>query len=117
MGLTLASRPGTDDFDARRRILAGFDEEVLAHADVLALLDSGDVVHAVFLDGQMGGEPVPCPGLERDLRVVAQHEDALVERTVGLDGDFGIGAFDGAQIAAGIFHRLPSCRTRPGNDR
>ena len=95
---------GTNDFDAGRRIFAGFDKEILAHADVLALFDGRDVIHAVLLDREMGGKPVPRPGLECNLRVVAQHQDALVEWTIGLDRDLGIGTFHRAHISAGIFH-------------
>jgi len=69
-----------------------------------------------FLDREMGGKPVPRPGLERNLRVVAQHQDALVEWTIGVDRDLGIGTFHRAHISAGIFPLRPSGRTRPGND-
>ena len=45
---------GTVDLHRWRRILARLDEEVLAQADVLAVIDSGDVIQAVFVDSDAG---------------------------------------------------------------
>jgi hypothetical protein len=42
--------------------LARFDEEVFRHAHVFLVLDRGDVIHAVFIDGHASGEPVPFAG-------------------------------------------------------
>ena len=111
-GIHLSVPAGAIDLDAGRRILAGFDEEILAHADVFALLDGRDVIHAILLDGQMARQPIPCSGLKRNLRVVAQHQDALGQRTVRQNRDLGVGAFHSAQIAArifdGVLHSRPS---------
>ncbi len=50
--LRVASRPV--DLHRRRRVLAGFDKEVLAEAHVLAAVDGGDVIQAVFVQRDAG---------------------------------------------------------------
>ena len=77
----VAARPV--DLNRWRRILARLDEEVLAEADVLAAIDSGDVIQAVFVESHAGVDPVPFPSFQFDLAIVTQHEKALIQRTVG----------------------------------
>ena len=53
--------------------------------------------------GTLRGERAVAARFERDMRAVVDLDQAVGERTVGGDGEFGDGACDGAQIAAGIF--------------
>ena len=99
---------GTVYLHRRRGILARFDEKVFAQPDVLAAIDGRDVIEPVFIERDVARDPVPCSLLavrrfQLDLLVVTQHQDAFVQRPIGENGNFGVGAFDGAQIAAGIF--------------
>ena len=58
---------------------------------------------------------VPSPlRFERDVRAVVHFDQAVAERTVGGDGEFGDGARDRAQVAAGIFHDV--LRAQPARE-
>ena len=106
IGIDFRVAAGPVDLHRRRRILARFDEEVFAQPDVLAAVDGGDVIQAVFVQRDARRGPVPVARFQLDLPVVTQHQHAFVQWTIGENGNFGLGALHGAQIAAGIFHRV-----------
>ena len=56
IGLTLKSRAGPRDAYLRRLFLLRFDEVVVTQADVLALFDRRDMIHAVVLDRAHGAD-------------------------------------------------------------
>jgi hypothetical protein len=103
MGFTRASRCGPGDAHGGRLVLLGFDEIIRAEAHVLALVDGGDVIHAVLADGHAGDAQAVFARAQRHLGSIVEEQRAVRQRPVRLDGHVGIGAFDGAQIAAGIF--------------
>ena len=55
--------------------------------------------------------------MQRNLPVIVEDEDAIAQRMVHGDFQIGIGAFDGAKIAAGILHRWQERRSRQESGR
>ena len=98
---------GPVDGDLRRIGLAGFDEEIAGKAHGLALVEGGDVVCAVlfhvdraFVEIAFSGAP---GGRELNLLVSASLSSTRMPSRSGrsiVDFEVGVGAFDGAKIAA-----------------
>ena len=94
----IAAGPG--DLHFRRIGLARLDEEIVGEAHGLALIDGGDVVHSVLIHVDGALVEIAFAAREANLLVVVEHEHAVAQRAVHQDFEIGIGAFDGAQIAA-----------------
>src|SRR6266851_6899300 len=99
---------GTHHGDLRRGGLAGLDEKILAHANGLALLNTSDVVDAVSIHLDGGAIDIVLSARELDLLSLvflseAELDLAAVKRAIRRDLELGLGARDGAQIAAALF--------------
>src|SRR6476646_6757318 len=91
---------GTHQRNLRRIGFAGFDEKILADANRLALLNSGDVINAVAIHLDGAAIDVILSACKLDLLSVVELDLAALQRPVRRDLEFGLGAGDGAQIAA-----------------
>ncbi len=93
---------GTHQRNLRRVGFAGLDEKILADANGLALLNAGDVVDAVLIHLDGAVIDVILAAGELDLLSAVELDLAALKRPVGGDLEFGLGADDGAQIAAAL---------------
>ena len=78
----------------------------------LALIESGDVVHAVLFHVDRALVDIAFAAREANLLVVIEHQQAIAHGLVGLDFEVGVGAFDGAQIAAVLLGHVLQVRPR-----
>ena len=103
---------GARDDHVRRLRLARLDEEIVGKAHGLALIESGDVVHAVLLHVDRALVHVAFAAREPNLLLVIQDQEAVAQGLVGLHFEIGVRAFDGAQIAAALLGHV--LQVRPG---
>ena len=90
-------------FDGRWIVLASFNKIIVRETNVFSALNSRYVIHAVFIDGNAGCEPVAILGSQCQLPIVAKHEHPFGERPVREHGNCSLRAFHGAQVPAGLF--------------
>src|SRR5208337_1638580 len=93
---------GTHERNLRRVGFASLDEEIFADANGLALLNARDVIDAVaiHLDGTV--IDVVLAAGELDLLAVVELNLAARKGAVGGNIELGLGADDGAEIAAAL---------------
>src|ERR1022692_267297 len=98
----IVAAAGTGHRNLRRISFAGLDEEILADANRLCLIDAGDVINAVaiHLDGAV--IDVILAAAKLDLLSAVELELAAWQGAVGRDIEFRLGSDDGAQIAADL---------------
>ena len=100
----IAARPR--DADGRRVCLARLDEKILGETNRLPLIEGGDVVDAILFNLDRALIVIAFAARESDLLAVAEHEEAVFQRSIGENLQIGAGAFQGAEIAAALFHRV-----------
>ena len=91
---------GTAHHQRGRLLGLRLDEVVLAQAHGRAAIQGGDVIKAILLNRDLRANPIACAGLQLQLLRAVQHQDAIGQRPVGLDGHFRLRALDRAKIAA-----------------
>ena len=100
------------DLHAGRFILLRFDEVILRDAHVLGSLDCGEVIRAVLLDGNLGGEKIAGLRFQVDLGAVIQLDDPVLQRTIGFDFQLRHRLDHGTQIATRILDVVPLSEPR-----
>ena len=106
----IAPRPG--HLDLRRFVALRLDEVIFAEANVVAAFQGSDVKLAVLLNGHGGRQQAVWAFVQGQFRAIVHHQNAAGQRLIGGDGDLGLGAFHGAQIAARIFHFILQSQPR-----
>ncbi len=81
----------------------GGDEVVLREPNRLALVDGGHVIRAVLFHVNRALILVAVPACQFDGLASVEREHAVFQRTVHLDLERSVSAFDGAQIAGVVF--------------